>query len=235
MSASIEPVLRFSDVGHDRDGEFKRPISGLNFSLAAGEAAVMTGPLGCGKSMLLRMVIGSQRPTEGQVLVEGRDPAALQHSELEQLRTRVGFMPENGALLSNLNLFENLVLPLRYHVGPSEEDVRRVAAETLELLGIGALPQATPPTSTRSLCQMVALGRALILRPPLLVLDSPVLGMDEPTARGVWQTLDRLTGQLGVAILIAADFPPQQANLRHALVDLGKQAQPWELPTRPAG
>ncbi len=228
-------VVRFEAVGHDRGGAFKHRVRELDFAVHAREAVVLTGPLGCGKSTLLRAVIGQEKPTSGRVLIEGRDPFEMDDYQLEELRTRIGYMPEDGALLSNLNLFENLVLPLRYHRGPPEDEVRFAAKETLRLLGIGELPHAIPPTTSRAMCQLVALARTLILRPVLLVLDAPVLGMDEPTARGVWRTLNKLRVDLDLAILIAADFPPNPANLQHTLVDLGKKATPWDATTRVVG
>ncbi len=220
-------VLRFERVALHLPGEVSPRFEGLSFMLPHASAIVLTGALGSGKSSALRMIIGSERPTTGRVQVGEQDPAKLDQGALEELRTHIGYMPENGALLSNLNLFENMVLPFRYHREPTEEEVHQRAAETLELLAMPPLPAMIPPQASSTLRRQVALARAVILRPPVLVLDSPVAGMDHASAANLWRTLNRLRETMPVAIVIAADFPPQQANLEHRLINLSDHRARW--------
>ncbi len=221
-------VVRFDNVSMHRAGQQAPKFSNLSFMLTPSSCVVLTGALDCGKSGALRMIVGMEQPSGGRVTVHEQHVAGLGEVELDALRQRIGFMPETGALLSNLNLFENMVLPYRYHTRTSEEQVQQRAAETLELLQMAPLPPIIPPNASRGLCRQVALARALILRPSLLVLDSPVSDMDHNAARDLWRTLNRLMTQIPLSMVVACEFPPHQDNLKHRLVQLNKEQVQWQ-------
>lgn len=225
---STASLLRFESVSHQLLGDDEPKFSNLTFMLPPASCVVLTGALGCGKSAALRMIVGMEAPHSGRITVEQTALDGLNEDGLDNVRKRIGYVPEKGALLSNLNLFENMVLPYRYHAEPTEDEVDTRAKETLELLRMPPLPRVIPPNASSSLRRQVALARALILRPPLLVLDSPVTGMDHNSSRDLWRTLNRLMLEMPVSIVVAADFPPQQANLEHRLIDLRKHGARWQ-------
>ena len=220
-------MLRFEDVSLNRNPATGPDFEHLSFMLPPASCIVLTGKLGCGKSAALRMIVGKQKPATGRITVEQTTLEGLEPDAMDEVRQRIGYVPEQGALLSNLNLFENMVLPYRYHCEPTEEEVEQRAAETLEMLRMPPLPRIIPPNASAALRRQVALARALILRPRLLVLDSPVAGMDHNAARDHWRALNRIMLELPVSIVIACEFPPQQANLDHRLIDLGKHVARW--------
>lgn len=215
-------LLRFSEVGLDHINDGSTKFENLSFMLPPSSCVVLTGALGCGKSAALRMIVGMEAPTRGRVSFEGQVVGELEAGALDEARRRIGYVPEKGALMNNLTLRENMVLPFRYHNAPTEEEVDARAAATLEMLGLPPLPRVSPPNAGPGLCRQVALARALVLRPSVLVLDSPVAGMDHSAAQGLWRTLNRLMLELPVSIVVACEFPPQQTNLQHRLIDIGK-------------
>jgi phospholipid/cholesterol/gamma-HCH transport system ATP-binding protein len=145
----------------------------LDAVLPVGAALVFTGPPGNGKSTALALAMGGLAPSAGSVKVFGQEPARLRPSALAKLRARIGYVPQRGALLSNLSLADNITLPLRWH--RAVDDVTAAAAlvrvrDRLELDEIPALPAGVATAAWR---RLAALARALIAEPELLVLDEP--------------------------------------------------------------
>jgi ABC-type sulfate/molybdate transport systems ATPase subunit len=133
--------------------------------------------------------------------VWGQEPWTLSQQDIVSLRRRIGFVPDRGELIKNLSLFDNLVLPLRYHTQPPEQEVRQRANELLALMEIARLPQVPTSRADRRLAQKIALARALILEPELLLLDQPTHDFDVDFADYVWRLLDDVCGKRNVAVL----------------------------------
>jgi len=202
----MSAILAFSGVSWQPPGRAEPVFQGLDLELQAGELAVMTSGLGGGKSSALRLAIGLESPTTGSVLVCGRPPG--------EVRDRIGFVGGEGALLSNLSLRDNLVLPLRWLRDPPEAEVERKAREVLDLFGVEELPAVAPAYAPTNLRRLVALARAMILDPALLVLDDPAADFDESSAEEVWVHLLEIARTRGLAVLTAATEPPRLAAAR---------------------
>ncbi len=196
----------------------------IDLTLAAGEMAVVTGGSATGKSVLLELVMGAFAPTAGVVLTLGEAPAMLQVAAQTRLRRRVGHVAQRGALLTNLSLYDNLILPLAYHTRLSDAELSARAARVLAELEIGQLPAGSASLAGRALLRQVALARSLILDPELLVLDDPTDGMDAVLAAATWQRLRDLQRRRGLAILAASSHPGAAIGLADHVIALGAPA-----------
>ena len=191
----------------------------LTLSVEAGELVVMLWPQGSGSRSFSRTILGLERPHRGAVRCLGLPVPVGQEAALVAMRRRIGWVPAQGALLSNLTLEANLQLPLRYHEAPAEEEVQRRAAEILALLKMAPLPPTIPPLVDRALCRQVALARALMLRPELLLLEELTDGMDPATARSVWATLAGVCQRLGVAAVALTGDATAAHGHAHRIID----------------
>lgn len=206
----VAPLLAFEEVGYRLPGG--EPLfSGLDLALEPGQALMLTSPLGGGKSTALRMALGLAQPSEGSVRVFGLDPGDERQREL--LLPRVGWVPQEGSLLSNLTLWDNLVLPLRYHRDPAPAEVEARARAALAIFGLERVPATLPSFAPINVRRLTAIARALILEPELLVLDDPTDDFDPASAREVWLHLIDLCRTRGLAILAAATVPHEIPGL----------------------
>jgi len=168
-----------------------------DFTLAieAGELLTVVGPSGSGKTTLLRLIAGLERPSDGRILFNGRDLAAVPPE-----RRGVGMVFQRGALFPHLSAAENLALGLRLQRLPSREIQARVG-EVAARLGIEALLGRLPGALSAGERQRVALGRALAARPAVLLLDEPLAALDAPLRSQLRREIARLRGAGGLTII----------------------------------
>jgi ABC-type sulfate/molybdate transport systems ATPase subunit len=170
------PVVELSDVRHDgADGV--DPVA-LSLALGAGTVAILLGPSRCGAATVLRLCAGLIVPDGGRVRVVGRDPAEADDGTLRESRVRVGVVLQPPGLLSNMTVFNNVALPLRYHQDPEEVEVESAVMRLLTALGVAPLRDQFPADLTLGEANIVALARALIMEPEVLLLEEPDAGLD---------------------------------------------------------
>jgi ABC-type multidrug transport system ATPase subunit len=209
MHVACLPAGREEPVFHD-----------LDLVVDAGRIAVLVSPLGGGKTSALRLAVGLERPSAGVVRICGHDPASCPR----EVRARIGYAPAEGALLSNLSLWDNLVLPLRYFCDPDAAEVQRRATAALALFGLGELPRLAPAAAPTNLRRLVALARAMILDPQVLVIDDPSDDFDEDSSHELWGHLADIARAQQVAILAAATRAPDLPDAQ--ILRLGQTTQP---------
>jgi ABC-type multidrug transport system ATPase subunit len=163
-------------------------VERLAFRLGRGEMLVLAGPIEAG-SAVLRAVLGVEEPRAGGARVLGERPATLPRLRAAALLSRVGFYPRSGALLANLTLRENLLLPLQFHRRPTAGEAERAAAAALARFGLAEAPDVRPEDAPLPVRRLVALARATLLDPELLVLDDPLDDLDEDVAGDVLAAL----------------------------------------------
>jgi len=201
VNARGEPIIevrglvnRFGDhVVHD----------GLDLELYRGEILGVVGGSGTGKSVLLRSIIGLQRPAAGTVRLFGEDLHALPPHQRARLERRCGVLFQNGALFSSLTVIENIALPLIEHAGLSRADAEYLAGVKLALAGLPAeAGDRYPSELSGGMIKRAALARALALDPALLFLDEPTAGLDPISAAAFDQLLLTLRAAFGLTVFM---------------------------------
>lgn len=205
----------------------------VSLEAAAGERLVLVGPSGCGKTTTLRLIAGLEQPDGGSIQFDGRPAARLAPRDRD-----VAMVFQRGALYPQWNVAENLAFPLRQRKVPAAERRRRVAWAA-ELLGIGPLLSRMPRELSGGQQQRVALGRALVRRPRVFLLDEPLASLDPAMRHQLLQEILRLHGQTGTTMIYVTHDRAEALSVGQRLVVLqaGRIEQvgtPEEVYGRPA-
>ncbi|MBI2000886.1 MAG: ABC transporter ATP-binding protein [candidate division NC10 bacterium] len=198
-------MIRLVDVSKIYDGAGARVAALANVSLevAQREFVALMGPSGCGKSTLLHLVAGVDLPTTGEIWVDGRALARLSDHALSQFRRdRVGIVYQFYNLLPTMSAWENVALPALL-AGVPARVARERAEERLRLVGMLHRKDHWPHELSGGEMQRVAIGRALVNEPPVLLADEPTGNLDSKAGREVLELLARLNAERGVTILLA--------------------------------
>lgn len=195
-----EPVvIRVENLEHVYDG--RRVLQLPAWELAAGEPCLILGASGSGKTTLLHLLAGLLRPTRGRIFVAGQELGALTPDAMDRFRgARIGFVPQRFRLLGSLSVMDNVLLA--QHLGGARSDPARVR-QVLEGLGLGDRRNAHPHTLSHGQAQRVAVARALINRPPLLLADEPTSNLDDANAAQVLALLREQAAAVGATLVIA--------------------------------
>jgi phospholipid/cholesterol/gamma-HCH transport system ATP-binding protein len=173
------PVVRFHDVSIAFDGP--PVLKEVSFSVAPGETRILLGPAGVGKSVLLKLVNGLLRPSQGSIQLFGKEIAAMPEEQLYPLRTRTGMVFQEGALFDSLTVRDNVAYQLIQERVPDDEIDRRVH-EALRFVDLEETFALYPVSLSGGMRRRVAIARALIRQPELLLYDSPTGGLDPVTS-----------------------------------------------------
>ncbi|HEX6102379.1 MAG TPA: ATP-binding cassette domain-containing protein, partial [Alphaproteobacteria bacterium] len=176
---------------------------GLDLDVHRGEILGVVGGSGTGKSVLLRTIVGLNRPAAGRIEVLGRDVAHLSERELMELQQRWGVLFQNGALFSGLTVAENVAVPLKEHRRLPPALIAEIAALKIALVGLPADAGAKYPSQlSGGMRKRAALARALALDPDILFLDEPTAGLDPIAAAGFDQLISSLRSSLGLTVFM---------------------------------
>jgi phospholipid/cholesterol/gamma-HCH transport system ATP-binding protein len=176
---------------------------GVSFSVARGSLVALIGGSGTGKSVLLREIIGLQRPTAGNARLFGVDMWAAAADEVDAVRRRFGMMFQDGALFSSLTVAQNVAVPLREHTLLAEPTVDALVALRLQQAGLPADAGAKMPSElSGGMRKRAAIARAIALEPEVLFLDEPTSGLDPITARGFDRLVRSLVDDLGLTVFL---------------------------------
>ena len=176
---------------------------GVSFQVGRGTLVAMIGGSGTGKSVLLREIIGLQRPTAGRVRLFGTDMWAAAAADIDAVRRRFGMMFQDGALFSSLSVAQNVAVPLREHTALSASTIEALVALRLHQAGLPADAGAKMPAElSGGMRKRAAIARALALEPELLFLDEPTSGLDPITARGFDRLVRSLVDDLGLTVFL---------------------------------
>lgn len=168
-----------------------RPVhTDLSLDIERGFVTTIMGPSGCGKSTILSLIGGRIKPQRGKVLVDGFSVPDLGNRELYELRKKMGMMFQHNALLTDLSVFENVAFPLREHTDMSEDKLRETVLSKLEMVGLHEAAELSPEECSGGMQRRVALARAIVMSPQLIMYDEPFTGLD-PISKGVITKLIR--------------------------------------------
>lgn len=165
-------------------------FDGIDLEIRRGLVTAIMGPSGTGKTTLLKLISGQLEPDAGEVEVDGLTVSSLSRSQLYELRTRMGMLFQSGALLTDLNVFENVAFPIREHAKLPESVLRKLVLIKLEAVGLRGAAALMPSQLSGGMARRVALARAIALDPMIIMYDEPFTGQD-PISMGVLVSLIR--------------------------------------------
>ena len=194
------PVIEVEDLTMSFDG--RSVLRNISFSIEPGSVCVIMGGSGCGKSTILRILVGAYTPDSGKVKLFGQDIVAINRAGLDEIRKRFGILFQAGALYSSMSVAENIALPIREHTGLHENIIDIMVKIKLEQVGMKEAADLMPAALSGGMRKRVALARALALDPEILFYDEPTSGLDPVAAAVIDKLILDLAKKLGVTSLV---------------------------------
>jgi phospholipid/cholesterol/gamma-HCH transport system ATP-binding protein len=177
-------------------------LNDLSLNVETGQTCVIIGRSGCGKSVLLKHIVGLLRPDKGKVLVNGKEVAALGELELNALRLKISMVFQGGALFDSMNVTENVGFGLIEHTQIKPKELLERVEESLSLVGLGGIGNLLPSELSGGMKKRVALARAICIRPEIILYDEPTTGLDPITADSINVLIRTLHDKLKVTSLV---------------------------------
>ncbi len=190
-------------------------LSGVNLDVYKGETLVIMGGSGCGKSTVLRHMVGAIKPDSGKVYMRGQNLAELSEDELDALRKKFGILFQSGALFDSLNVKENICMPLREHTKLDEGIMNIMVKMKLELVGLRGFDDLMPSQLSGGMKKRVGLARAIAMDPEIIFYDEPTTGLD-PIMAGV---IDKLILDLSKKLSITSVVVTHDMNSVFRIAD----------------
>lgn len=206
MNAPDSPVVLEVNELHKAFGP-KVVHRGVSFQLHQGEILGLWGGSGTGKSVILRSIIGLEKPDQGQIVFEKRDIARLSERELVPVRTKIGYVFQNGALFDSLSVEDNLAYPLREHTNLSEREIHAKVNSMLELIDMKGANHLFPAELSGGMQKRAGLARATILEPRVILFDEPTAGLDPVNTKRLIDNIKKLKGKGITGIFVTHDIP----------------------------
>jgi len=204
MAAATNSVIEVRNLDFSRGA--RRIFKNLNVTIERGKVTAIMGPSGTGKTTLLRLITRQLIPDRGQILVDGVDVAKLSQAQLYQLRQRFGMLFQNGALLTDMSVFENVAFPLREHTRLTNRLIRHVVLTKLHAVGLRGAADMMPAELSGGMARRVALARAMVMDPDILIYDEPFVGLDPISMGVIVRLVRRMNDALGISsVLVSHD------------------------------
>jgi phospholipid/cholesterol/gamma-HCH transport system ATP-binding protein len=178
--------------------------NGLDLEIPRGKVTAIMGPSGTGKTTLLRLITGQILPDHGSILVEGQDVVKMRRKALYEYRKRIGMLFQNGALLTDINVYDNVAFPLREHTDLPERLMRHIVLTKLHAVGLRGAWQMMPAELSGGMARRVALARAIAMDPDLILYDEPFVGLDPISMGVIVRLIRRMNDALGLTSIVVS-------------------------------
>ncbi|KAA9130919.1 ATP-binding cassette domain-containing protein [Marinihelvus fidelis] len=236
MSSNHEHAIRLENVVFRRGD--RAILDHVSLTIPRGAIAAVMGPSGVGKTTVLRLVSGQLRPDSGRVLVNGEDVSSMGRRALFRMRENLGFLLQNGALFTDLTVFENVATPLREHRDYDDERIEAIVSERLASVGLEGTGQLMPHELSGGMARRVALARAVALDPSIVLFDEPMAGLDPIAVSTINELIRRTNDERGLTSVVVTHDVEQMSRLAdycYILVDgrIAGEGPPSELADSP--
>ena len=181
-------MIEVTDIHKSFEGH--AVLQGVSFQVAKGELLALIGRSGYGKSILLKHVAGLIRPDQGRVLIDGNDLGFLRGKKLEEMRSRFGFVFQNGALFDSLTVFENVAFPLEEKTKFSDHEIKKKVLSILDEVGLSGAENKYPAQISGGMIRRAALARSLVRNPEIMLFDEPTTGLDPVIGHAILNLID---------------------------------------------
>jgi phospholipid/cholesterol/gamma-HCH transport system ATP-binding protein len=199
---TADAIVRVRGLHYSVSG---RPIfEGVDLDIVRRAVTAVMGPSGTGKTTLLRLITGQIFADRGLVEVEGKDVGSQGRRQIYRMRRRMGMLFQNGALLTDLNVYENVAFPLREHTRLPERLLRHVVLTKLQAVGLRGAWKLMPAELSGGMARRVAIARAIVLDPELLIYDEPFVGLDPISMGVILRLIRRLNDTLGLTSIVVS-------------------------------
>ncbi|MFV0416755.1 MAG: ABC transporter ATP-binding protein [Chthoniobacterales bacterium] len=195
-----QPLIEVQNLVQEINGQ--KILRSLSLSISRGETLVLLGKSGGGKSVFLRHLIGLMRPVSGKIIFEGKDITLLREREMEPLRKKISMVFQDGALFDSMNVFNNVAFPLREHGEKNEDSIKQKVEETLEMVNMRGHEHKMPVNLSGGMRKRVALARAIVSPPEVILYDEPTAGLDPIVSDSINHLIVRLQKQLHVTSVV---------------------------------
>ena len=183
----------------------RNPIfAGVDIDIRQGKVTAVMGPSGTGKTTLLRVITGQLTPDAGSVKVGGQEVPALERDALYELRKSMGMLFQGGALLTDISVYENVAFPLREHTDLPEALVRQLVLTKLHAVGLRGAAELMPSELSGGMARRVALARAIVMDPQLILYDEPFVGLDPISMGVIVRLIRKLNDTLGLTSVVVS-------------------------------
>lgn len=191
----------------------KMILNDVSMNIRRGSIVAIMGPSGVGKTTILRLISGQLQPNSGSISVDGQNISHLSHRQLYKSRENIGVLLQNGALFTDLTVFENIAAPLREHTRLSEKEISERVIAKLKSVGLGDAGDLMPQSLSGGMARRVALARAVIMNPKVVLFDEPMTGLDPIAMSTVSQLIRTTNDALGLTSVIVTHNVEQMRKL----------------------
>ena len=196
----VKKVIEVRDLITEFDE--KRILNNVSLDVVEDEVMVILGGSGCGKTTLLKHIIGLHSPVSGSIKIFDKEIIGMDEVDLENILKRVGVLFQNGALLNSLTIRENVAIPLRQHTNLSEPLIQRLVRTKLHLVELDEAIDMSPAQLSGGMRKRAALARSIALDPLILFCDEPTAGLDPVTSEAIDSLIKKLNTQLNMTIVV---------------------------------
>jgi len=189
-------MIQIKDVWKSFDDN--HVLRGVNLDVQRGDTMVVMGRSGCGKSILLKLIVGLMKPDAGEIWVAGKEITKLKEKDINEIRKNIGMLFQSSALFDSINVFENVGFMLVQHTHLSKQEIREIVAEKLELVELPGTEELKPAELSGGMRKRVGLARALAINPDIVLYDEPTTGLDPITAEEINILIKNLSTKLKI-------------------------------------
>ena len=212
-SQAGDAVIEVRDAHYSVGG--RKIFDGLNITARRGRITAFMGPSGTGKTTLLRLITGQVVAESGSVKVWGDEVSRMSSQELFALRRRMGMLFQNGALLTDEDVYENVAFPLRAHTKLPESLVRQLVLTKLHAVGLRGAARLMPAELSGGMARRVALARAIVMDPDMLIYDEPFVGLDPISMGVICRLIKQMNEALGITSIVVSHDVQELSSIAH--------------------